>query len=798
MHHPRLRVFLVAVFTLALACDPGAERTALPDAATDHDAGPVGLDPAESDAADRAALITALDRGEPQRVLIVLDEPAAPSTHTALIAPAARLAVLAALAPDDVIFVGSTLPLMGARVHDRATLEALDRVPGVLRVEPEHLLTRTVVPSLTLIHQPDALARGADGRGYSVAVLDTGADYTTPELGACAAPGGACVVSYAQDFAPDDHTRDDTVRHGTNVATIVHAVAPSAHVVALDVFNGTSGSSLDIAAALDWVIANRATYAIVAVNMSLGYGGFTAPCPSEGLAVALGRVRDAGIAAAVATGNSGFTSAISSPACAPTAISVGAVDSTGVVASFSNSASFATLLAPGVYIAGGGVVMSGTSQATPHVAGAIAALRTAYPSDTVTDAIARLVGTGVRTTDARNGIALPRLDLGAATAGGTTAPPPDVTPPTGTVTLPTWATSTTVSFRISASDASGVTSMCVTTATTCTTFVTFAATGTVVVPSGDGVKTVRAWLRDAAGNTTLSPLTATTNLDATRPTTGAVTGTGGIGRVVLQVGASTDAGSGIAGHRVVFSTGTAAPTTCATGTALPDTTSTTIAHEGLTNGTTYRYRVCALDRAGNVGTGNTVSATAVPELDPPTGTILIASGATWTRTPTVALTLTATDASSVTTMCLSSTTSCTAWRAFARTSSFGVASGAGTRTVYAWFRDQWGNTSTAPASDTIQLDSTAPTAPTVVATAITGGITLTISGSSDAGSGIAGFVLASARTTAPASCATATGVPEATPRTATITGTGAIGWRVCARDVAGNVGVGASGVTTAR
>ena len=792
------RVVLLAL--LAVACDPESGARGTQDAGETADAGQATrpLDPATHDALDRATLEAALGRGEAQNVLIVLDDGATSGSSVrtiGLTSPRAR--VLAQLAPADVLFVGEALPFVGARIRDVATLTALDHTAGVVRVEPEHWLTGNVVPSLTLIHQPDALARGDDGRGLSVAVLDTGADFTTPELGACSAPGDSCVVSYAQDFAPDDHVADDAVRHGTNVSTIVHAVAPSAHILALDVFNGTSGSSIDITAALDWVVAHRAQYAIVAVNMSLGYGGFTAPCPSEALAVALQRVRDAGIVAAVATGNSGYTNAISSPACAPSAVSVGAVDNTGVVASFSNSASFATLLAPGVGIAGGGVVMSGTSQATPHVAGSFAALRTAYPSDAVTDAIARLVGTGVHTTDARNAIVLPRIDLGAATAGGATAPPPDVAAPTGTLTLPTWSTSTAAHFTIAASDASGIASMCLTTAATCTTFVAFASTGTVTVPSGDGIKMVRAWLRDSVGNTTSAALVATTTLDATRPTTGALTAHAGIGRVTLNIGTSTDTGSGIAGYRVVYATGTASPTTCATGTALPDTTSTTIVHDGLTNGTTYRYRVCALDRAGNVGTGAVASAMPVAELDAPTGTVVIASGAVWTRTTSVSLALTATDASTVSSMCLSSTTTCTSWRTFASPTTFALTSGSGARTVYAWFRDQWGNASTTPASDSIQLDTTAPTVPTVVAAAITGGVTLTITGSSDAGSGLSHFVVASAHTTAPSSCATATSVTEASPRIASITGTGAIGWRVCAVDVAGNVGAGASGVTTA-
>ena len=147
----------------------------------------------------------------------------------------------------------------------------------------------------------------------------------------------------------------------------------------------------------------------------------------------MGAALEAGVASAVATGNNGWANKISSPACAPTAVKVGAVydgdygrmgwsgctDATTAadkVTCFSNSASFVDLLAPGALITAGGYTMGGTSQATPHVAGALAVMAAAYPRESPEEWTQRLMDTGVTLTDHRNGRAFPRIDVEAAVA----------------------------------------------------------------------------------------------------------------------------------------------------------------------------------------------------------------------------------------------------------------------------------------------------------------------------------------------------------------------------------------------
>ena len=87
-------------------------------------------------------------------------------------------------------------------------------------------------------------------------------------------------------------------------------------------------------------------------------------------------------------------------------------------------------------------------------------------------------------------------------------------------------------------------------------------------------------------------------------------------------------------------------------------------------------------------------------------------------------------------MCISNTATCTTWTAFATTKSWTLTTGNGTKTVNVWFRDVWGNVNDVPYSDTILLDTIAPTNGTVTATPGDAQVTLDWTGFTDTGSGI--------------------------------------------------------------
>src|SRR6185312_12038479 len=160
------------------------------------------------------------------------------------------------------------------------------------------------------------------------------------------------------------------------------------------------------------------------------------------------------------------------------------------VTCFSNSASFLSMLAPGAPITAGGYTMTGTSQAAPHVAGAIAVARAAFPGEPVSATVSRLTTTGPTVTDPRNGVSLHRLDLNAALGGAGIV---DTTAPVGAVTINAGATTTrapAVTLGITGTDDGPSVTMCVSNTTLCTTFVALTATKAWTLPAGDGQKTV--------------------------------------------------------------------------------------------------------------------------------------------------------------------------------------------------------------------------------------------------------------------------------------------------------------------
>lgn len=348
--------------------------------------------------------------------------------------------VFASLGVNDLAVVKDfgSLPFSFVRTNSRESFAKLIGNPRVRAIHENIKHYANLQQSLPLIGEPAALAAGYAGAGATVAVLDTGVRYETSYFGSCIAPGlpvGTCKVVAALDTAPDDGAHDAD-GHGTNVAGIIRGVAPGANIAAVDVFNGDSASAADIIAGIDWVIANKAKYNIVALNLSLSAADkWPGECPSSWATTAFANARAAGVVPVVAAGNNAYTDGLPQPACTPGAVRVGAVydanlgplawsictdSSTAAdkVACFSNSSNYLTILAPGSIITSAGMSMSGTSQAAPHVAGAIAVMRApnALPKENIDNIIGRLVASGRPITDSRNGYTFPRLDLGRATA----------------------------------------------------------------------------------------------------------------------------------------------------------------------------------------------------------------------------------------------------------------------------------------------------------------------------------------------------------------------------------------------
>lgn len=801
---------------------------------------------------------------------------------------AQRTTFLADLPPEaPVARTYRNFPVVVVRLDDADVALDVAALPGVLAMEADTAHEHALTQSLPLIHQPEAEAAGFRGVGTSVAVLDTGLDWTQSAFGPCDAvgsPADTCRVVFAADMAPEDNTRD-AHGHGTNVGGIVAGVAPGADLIALDVFRSDGYAySTDILLAIDWVIDNQALYDIASLNMSLGSGSYTATCGTNIFASGIIAARQAGVLSAVASGNNAYTASISQPACVDEAISVGAVYDSNMggigwsactdsstaadkVTCFSNSASFLDVLAPGARISAAGSTMGGTSMAAPHVAGAIAVLRGADPNATVDLLEERLEDNGTLVTDSRNGIVKPRIDLEASLADcvsgidpmsfsfdaagetgaitvtttdgcewevassetwvvleaasgtGTTVLNYTVDPntgasrsatitlsgralpatqdadpiPVGTVVIDAEATGTNtaaVELTLDATDASGVvTDMCVSNTASCSSWIAYDTALSWTVTAGAGTKTVYVWFRDEYGNESAAA-TDTIVLDTTAPSNGTVTASAGDEEVTLAWSGFSDAGSGVASYALAY--GTSTPTSCASPAWTGTDTSATVT--GLTNGTSYGFRVCAIDGAGNTSSGGTATGRPAPEFVGPSGSISINGGAAWAKTSTVTLSLSATDASGVSYACVSNTSSCSSWFAMTSSKTWTLASGTGTKTVYAWYKDAWGNTS-AYTSDSIGVDTAVPGNGTVTVSPDDTALDVSWTGFTDAASGVASYKVVYGTSAPSASCTTGTTAYTGTATSTTISGltNGTLYTvRVCAVDAAANTGTGST------
>jgi subtilisin family serine protease len=315
---------------------------------------------------------------------------------------------------ESIAAVATRQPKENAAAFGRAVAADATLLAGVDKIWLDKKVETTLDESVPQIGAPTAWAAGYDGTGTTVAVLDTGIDATHPDL--------AGKVAVARNFCTFCADESDHHGHGTHVAATIagsgaasggarKGVAQGANLlngkVISDFGFGFSSWMID---GMEWAAAEEQADV---VNMSLGAGASDGTDP---LSQALNTLTETyGTLFVVAAGNSGPSSqTVEAPGVAAQALTVGAVDKSDVLAAFSSRgprlgdyAIKPDITAPGVGIvaarAAGTSIgepvddfysrLSGTSMATPHVAGAAALLAQRHPGWDADELKAALVTT---------------------------------------------------------------------------------------------------------------------------------------------------------------------------------------------------------------------------------------------------------------------------------------------------------------------------------------------------------------------------------------------------------------------
>lgn len=317
------------------------------------------------------------------------------------------------------------LPMIDAYVMevDESQLEYIRSLEGLISIELDTHITAQMNRVCDIIESGWAYEQGIYGQGVGVAILDTGISLHKDFI-----EGGNRVIAF-EDFIDGKKEPYDNNGHGTHVAGIIggngysskgkyKGVAPECNIIAVKVLDHRGdGNISDVLAGLQWIIDNRKKYNIRVVNISVGTSSKDSLDENSLLVQGVNAVWDSGVAVVVAAGNNGpGPMSISTPGISRKVITVGSSDDNitvevfgaktkdysgrgptpycikkpDIVAPGSNivscninrysargkngSASISSARAPMMY-----TVKSGTSMATPVVAGAIALLISACP-----------------------------------------------------------------------------------------------------------------------------------------------------------------------------------------------------------------------------------------------------------------------------------------------------------------------------------------------------------------------------------------------------------------------------------
>lgn len=393
-----------------------------------------------------------IERTEPLRVIVELIEPGkSPGERRKAIEDLQTAVIEDALGPRAIRRIDEdryglvrmwSIPVFAINVN-KTQMSRLEADPRVRSISPDSEVYTQLDESTAIVQMPEAWDSPytAFGTGQSIAIIDTGIEPRHKFLDsrriiaeACFSGGGntaasfcpngkrqhigqgagrACPASYSAKCSHGTHVAG--IASGFNIKSVngepAKGVAYRSDIIAIQVFKKNNGNisatTSDILKALDWLYARRKTFPhpLSAINMSLGSMVFSQQkCDNFLLAsgpaysMIISRLRKAGIATVIATGNSSKVGYVASPSCIGPAVAVGASTKRTAtepeqMAVYSNMGPLVDLMAPGGDLRpypvdarfGAGILSSvagntfaayqGTSMAAPHVAGAFAAIR---------------------------------------------------------------------------------------------------------------------------------------------------------------------------------------------------------------------------------------------------------------------------------------------------------------------------------------------------------------------------------------------------------------------------------------
>ncbi|MEI7883106.1 MAG: fibronectin type III domain-containing protein, partial [Actinomycetota bacterium] len=495
-----------------------------------------------------------------------------------------------------------------AAVLNVSALERLAKDPNVASIEQD----RVVVLEGDQVDPPWGLDRVDQrsgtrnsrylytntGTGVTAYVIDTGILASHIDFGGRV---GAGYTVYS-----DSYGTTDCNGHGTHVAGTIggstYGIAKAVSLIPIRVLSCSgTGSTSGVIAGIDWAINDHASYSPAVANMSLG-GSY-----STALNSAVANATADGIVFAVAAGNSNANACSYSPASAPTAITVGAIGGSDDRASFTNYGSCVDLFAPGVSIMSATIasssasrMLSGTSMASPHVAGAAALLLQSDPTATPAQIAALIVNSA--TPDVITGLAAGSPNLVLYTGAAFVSPNPVAPSVPTSLTAVGGVTQASLSWNApTQSGGADVTDYVVeyssNSGSTWTVFADGVSTSTSATVTGLANGTMYQFRVKAvsSGGTSEASSTATAIVGVPSAPTSLSATPLGLSVRLSWTAPTQNGGSAITDYVAQFSADSGA-----TWSTFSDSvsTSTTTTVTGLTNGLTYQLRVSAVNSVG--------------------------------------------------------------------------------------------------------------------------------------------------------------------------------------------------------